>query len=150
MLAERTTCGRIPRRQTRGGFTLIEVLVATSLTAVAIVAALGGIRALDQTDAKAHEALILRRLAVEKVNDLRILPDPSQAGGGGDFTDRGITDVTWSADVEPTSVSNLDQVTVTVTKGKDSQEVTTLIYVPTSTGTTTGAAAPAPAAGGGG
>ena len=122
-------------------FTLVEVLVTAALVAVAVVAALGGIRSLEAADIKAHKAILLRRLAMEKVADLRILSDPSQAGGAGDFSDRGYDDITWSADIEPTSVSNLDQVTITATQGKDSQDVSTLIYVPASTNTTTGAAA---------
>ena len=129
------------RRRSTAGFTLLEVLVATVLVGLAVAGTLGGIRSLEAADAKAHDALLLRRLAVEKINDLRILPDPTQAGGAGDFSDRGYDDITWAADVEPTSVSNLDQVTITVTRGKDSQDVSTLIYVPTSTNTSTPAAA---------
>lgn len=130
-------------RKGQSGFTIIEVLVTTVLVSVAVVASLGGIRALSAADSAGKQALLLQRLAAEKIDDLRILPDPSQAGSTGDFMDRGYTDITWTADVEPTSVSNVDNVTVTVTQGKASQEISTLIYIPTSTSTTTSTTAAA-------
>lgn len=122
-------------RRRSGGFTIIEALVTAVLVAVAVVAALGGIRALEAADAKAKQVVLLQRLAAEKVNDLRILADPSQAGSSGDFSDRGYKDITWAADVEATSVSNVDQIVVTATQGSVSQEVSTLEYIPSTTST---------------
>ena len=117
------------------GFTLIEALVTVVLVTVAIVAALGGIGALSNTDAKARTALLLQRLAREKLEDLKIYADPSQAGSSGDYSDRGYNNIQWTADVEPTSIANVDQVTVTATRDKNSQAISTLIYIPSSTST---------------
>lgn len=125
------------RRRNQQGFTIIEVLVTTVLVAVAVVAVLGGIRSLSQADIKARQAVLLQRLAAEKVNDLRILADPSQEGTSGDFSDRGYKDINWTADVEATSVSNVDQIVVTVAQGNATREVSTLVYIPSSTLTST-------------
>jgi type II secretion system protein I len=121
------------------GFTLVEVLVTTVIVALALVGVLGAISSETKAEAYANDAILLQRLANEKLNDLRVLQDPSDDGGNGDFSDRGYPDVTWSADVETSSTENLDQVEVTATRGKSSQSITTLIYVipATSTSTTT-------------
>jgi type II secretion system protein I len=131
-------------RQRQAGFTLIEVLVTTVIVAIAIVGVLGGIQSLTMADSKAQDAVLLQRLANEKLNDLRILQDPSTAGSSGDFSDRGYPDVTWSAEVDSTSTTNLDQVTITATRGKNDQSLTTMLYVApqTTTATATGTAAP--------
>jgi len=125
----------------RRGFTLVEVLVTTALVAIAVVAGMGAIRAIGIADVKAHDADLLQRLASEKLNDVKILQDPTSSGTSGDFTDRGYSDVTWSLDDEATSVSNVDQLTVTATRGKNSESLTTLLYIPSSTGSTTSSTA---------
>ena len=121
------------------GFTLIEVLVTTVLVAVAVTGVLGGIRAIGVTEARAHSADLLQRLAAEKMNDLRLLPDPSEAPSAGDFSDRGSAEVTWKLEVEATDTTTVDQVTVTASRGLDSQSLTTLMFVPPTTGTAGGA-----------
>ena len=113
----------------RVGFTLIEVLVAAMLTAIAVAGVLGGIRALTKAQSQAQTADTLQRLAAEKMDDLQLLSDPTSSGVGGDFSDRGYQDVTWQVDEETTGTLDLDQVTVTVTRGQDSQKLTTLMNV---------------------
>lgn len=129
-------------RRRNAGFTLIEVMVTTVIVAIAIVGVLGAIGSEAKERAQANDAVLLQRLANEKLNDLRVLQDPSSTTGNGDYSDRAYPDITWTAEVETTNTNNLDQVTVTATKGKESQSVTTLIYVvpATTTTTTTGAA----------
>jgi type II secretion system protein I len=125
-------------KKSRSAFTLIEVLVATVIVAIAIVGVLGGISSITSTKSSALDAAFLQRLANEKLNDLRMLQDPTTAGSTGDFSDRGYPDITWSSDVETTSTTNLDQVSVTATRGNRSQEISTLIYVLPAAGTVTG------------
>jgi prepilin-type N-terminal cleavage/methylation domain-containing protein len=127
-------------KKRQSAFTLIELLVTTVIVAIAVVGALGGIRALTAAQTKAQDAALLQRLADEKLNDLRILQDPTSETTG-DFSDRGYTDITWSADDETTATSNLDQITVTATRGNSSQSITTMIYVPPQTTTSTGTGA---------
>jgi prepilin-type N-terminal cleavage/methylation domain-containing protein len=133
----------------RRAFTLIEVLVTTALVATVIVAGMGAIRAIGVTEGKMRDADLLQKLASEKLGDVRFLSDPTSTGTSGDFTDRGYSDITWSLDDQASSVSNVDQLTVTVTKGKEEQSLTTLVYIPSSTSsssssssTSAGAASP--------
>jgi prepilin-type N-terminal cleavage/methylation domain-containing protein len=126
-----------PPRKAHHGFTLIEVLVTIVLVTVAIVGVLGGIRSVKAADVKAQTADLLQRLATEKITDLRLLQDPSTGGTTGDFTDRGYPDITWSLEETNTSVTNLNQVTLTVTQGTESQSITTLVYIAPQTTTTT-------------
>jgi len=111
--------------------------VTTVIVAITLVGVLGAIRSQALVESSANDATLLQRLANEKLNDLRILQDPSTGGDSGDFSDRGYPDITWTADVEQSNTTNLDQVTVTATRGKASQAITTLIYVIPATGTTT-------------
>jgi type II secretion system protein I len=132
----RATAAKIDMRRQQKGFTLVEVLVTTVIVAIALVGVIGAIGSQVKSQSKANDALLLQRLASEKLNDLRLLQDPSTSGGTGDFSDREYPNVTWSADVETTSTANLDQVTVTATEGSASQSITTLMYVPPATSTT--------------
>jgi prepilin-type N-terminal cleavage/methylation domain-containing protein len=124
-------------RNASRGFTLMEVLVTLVLVSLALVGALGGIRAIKDADAKAQTADLLQRLAAEKINDLKLLQDPSTDGTDGDFSDRGYPDITWNLQETAAAVTNMVQITLTVTRGKDTQALTTLLYVVPQTGTTT-------------
>lgn len=112
-------------------------MVTVVLVAVALVGALGGIRAIKDADAKAQTADLLERLATEKVSDLKLLQDPSTNGSQGDFTDRGYPDITWSLQEDTSAITNMVQVTLTVTRGRDAQVLTTLLYIPSQSGTAT-------------
>jgi prepilin-type N-terminal cleavage/methylation domain-containing protein len=124
-------------RNASRGFTLMEVLVTVVLVSLALVGALSGIRAIKNADAKAQTADLLQRLAAEKINDLRLLQDPSANGSDGDFADRGYPDITWNLQETAASVTNMVQITLTVTRSKDTQALTTLLYIVPQTGTTT-------------
>ena len=126
----------------KSGFTLIEVIVTTMLVAIAVVAALGGIRAMQVADGKARAADLLQRLASEKLQDVTNAEDPATYGSGGDFADRGYPDITWSLDVQASSATNVDEVTLTATQGQNAQSIIEYLYVQpqaSTTGTTTGA-----------
>ncbi|MGI4791546.1 MAG: type IV pilus modification PilV family protein [Janthinobacterium lividum] len=124
------------------GFTLIEVLVTVVLVSIAIVGVLGGIRSIQAAGAQARSADLLQRLAAEQIGDMRLLSDPSTGGNSGDFSDRGHSEITWAANVETTNAANVDKVTVTATRGRISQAVSTLIFVRPSTGTASGGTPP--------
>ncbi len=110
-------------------FTLIEVLVTVVLVSVAVVGVLGGIRAIQAAGARTRDGDLLQRLVAEKVGDIRLLSDPSTGGNAGDFSDRGHADISWTANVETTGAANVDKVTVTATRGGQSQALTTLVFV---------------------
>jgi len=127
-------------RAVNSGFTLIEVVVTAMLVAIAVVASLGGIRAMQVADGKSRAADLLQRLAAEKMEDVVNTEDPSNSATSGDFADRGYPDITWSLEFQPSSATNVDEVTLTATQGKDSQAIIQYLYVQpaaTSTGTTT-------------
>lgn len=116
-------------------FTLVEVLITTMLVALAVVSVLTGIRAIEFTNARAQNADLLQRLAAEKMNDLRILPDPGDGASTGSFSDRGYGDATWAVTVSSTATTSVEQVTVTATRHAASQSLTTLMFVPSAGGT---------------
>ncbi len=125
------------------GFTLVEVLVTAVIVSISVVGVLGAISSLTRAQANAQDAVLLQRLANEKLNDIRLLQDPSSTAATGDFSDRAYPDITWTADVESTSTTNLDQVTVTATRDKSSQSITTLMYVIPAVGATAATGNPA-------
>jgi prepilin-type N-terminal cleavage/methylation domain-containing protein len=123
----------IRRNRVCRGFTLVEVLVTLVLVTIGIIGSLNAIQAVEMTEDKAKTVDLLQQLAVEKINDLTTVTDPSTYGSSGDFSDRGYPNATWNLDVEPTSVANLDEVTVSAKLGQESQAVTTEIFVQTTT-----------------
>lgn len=119
------------------GFTLVEVMVAAVLIAIAVAGAMAGIGAISRAQSRQEDAVLLQRLAEEKVNDVELLQDPTDIGAQGDFADRGYPDITWSANVITSSITNVDQLTIVATRGREAQSLTTQIYVPPAPGTTT-------------
>jgi len=116
---------------------MIEVLVTTVLVAVAISGVLQALGSVEAAQAKAQTVDRLMRLASEKMEDLKILADPADGGSSGDFSDRGYPNTTWSLTETTTSITNLDEVTITVTDGKDSQSLNSMVYVAPATSSST-------------
>ena len=122
----------------RCGFTLVEVLVTAALVSIGVVGTFGAVRAIDAAQVKARTADLLQTLATEKLADLQLLQTPTANGDGGDFSDRGYSDVTWHLDDTATDVTDIDQVAVTVTQGGSSQAITALMFIrPQTTPATT-------------
>ena len=119
----------------RAGFSLVEMLVTIVLVGLAMAGVFGGIRALMATEAKAREANLLQRLAADKLNEMGPVTDPRTAEASGDFTDSGYPDITWDMEVESTSTLNVEQVTVTATRGDSSQTISSMVFLrPLETG----------------
>ena len=70
-------------RNVSRGFTLVEVLVTVVLVSVAIVGVLGGIRTIQDTNAKARTAELLQRLATEKISGLETTSGSQHGRHGG-------------------------------------------------------------------
>jgi type II secretion system protein I len=121
---------------TARGFTLIEVLMATALVAIAVVGVMGAIRSVASVEAKQNDADIVQNLACEKLDEMRILANPNSVGLRGDFADRGHPEVSWTADVVDTDYDGLEQITITASLGHTSQSISTLINVQTSASST--------------
>ncbi|MDX1935121.1 MAG: prepilin-type N-terminal cleavage/methylation domain-containing protein [Capsulimonadales bacterium] len=135
---------RNPLARTRrsAGFTLIETLVAVVLVAIGLVGVFGGIAAINRTDSRAREAELLQRLALEKINEIGVIVDPTAADTDGDFEDRGYPEITWTLDIQPSGAENISRVTVTTTRENAEQTLTTLLFVPPDTTANTGAVGP--------
>lgn len=124
------------RSARRSGFTLIEMLVTVVLVSIAIVSVLGGIRAISAADLRAREADLLQRLAVLKLNEMGPVTDPQTADNKGDFTDQGYPDVSWTLEVVPSGTENLNELTVTTTRGVATQTLTGYLFIRPVTGST--------------
>ena len=129
----------VRRRTHAGGFTLIEAVVAILLVGIGIVAVFGGMRSLAAADSKAKTAELLQRLAQSKVEELESATDPTTVGSGGDYSQQGYPNITWTVDLETSATDNLDKMTVTAIQGNEQQSLIVLLFIPPATGTSTGA-----------
>ncbi len=128
------------RRAGRAGFTLVEMLVTIVLVSLALVGIFGGMGAASRTEAKARDADLLQRLALQKMNEVGVVLDPRTSETSGDFADQGHPDVEWTIETESTQTLNVEQVTVTARRGDAAQALTGLVYLrPLSTGAPSGA-----------
>lgn len=129
-------------RRKEQGFTVVEVMVASLLMVTAVVVVLGGIRAIQRANVHAANMSLLQRLASEKLEDAVASGDVTTYGSQGDFSDRGYSDATWTLNIQNSSATNVDEMTVTATRGKDTQTLNQYVYIQpatTTTGTGTGA-----------
>lgn len=110
--------------------------MTTVIVGMALVGVMGGIRALSQADIKAQKVQVLQRLAMQKMNELGSTVDVSTADTSGDFSDYGYQDISWQAQVQTSSVDNVDIVKVTATQANLSQSLSGLYYIRPTTTTT--------------
>ena len=111
--------------------------MATALVAIAVVGVMGAIRSVAAVETRQQDADIAQSLACEKLDEMRILTNPTSAGSTGTFADRGHPEVTWTASIVDTDYDSLEQITVTATRGGTSQAVSTLDYTTASTSSST-------------
>ena len=113
------------------GFTLIEALVSVILAGGGIAALVSSIGATERAEARAIQAEKMQRLGNAKLEE--IIASRDFVSQGGDFATEGEPDFEWNLEQNTTSVENLSQLTVSVTKSTDSsvkQTLSTLIYDP--------------------
>lgn len=126
-------------------FTIIEVLVATTLIGITLVVVMGVIRSVANADKKAASMETMQRLAAEKLDEYGVAVDSGTNGDNGDFTDKGYPNIKWMIDLTTTSDQYVDQATITVTSGSDTLTMSQLLFVrpasTTSTSSSTGSAA---------
>lgn len=124
----------------RRGFTLIEVLVTTTLVGVAIAGALVALGRFSRADAYAADAELLQRLASQKLAALQVEGDIRTGESSGDFTDEGYPEAQWTLEMQTTDDSNVEEAVLTATKGDSEQVLSELIFfrpTTTTTGTNT-------------
>jgi type II secretion system protein I len=134
------------RRRRRAGFTLIEMIVASILLFVGVVAALEAVASATKGAGVANEITVAALLAQQHIAELEV--DTSQLSGGansGDFGEQ-YQNYHWDQNVEATDFTNLVKVTLTVSWSSGATPRTaqfvTYELLPDTTGTTgtTGAA----------
>lgn len=116
-------------------------MVAVVLLGVGITAAVGVFGHLAHTEWAARQTEKMQRLAQSKLNEL-VATGQATTSTSGDFNDDNEPDFTWSLQVDTSGITDLNAVTLTVTRRNDStmtSSVDSLVYVPpTDTGTTGG------------
>lgn len=133
-------------RRARPGFTLVEMIVATVLLAVGVVATLSAIHGAAQTTLLADGAQTAAMLAQRQISQLELQPDQLSGGNQqGNFGDE-YPGYSWQQAAEATDYPNLFQVTMTIRWGgaNDTHQRDFVTYLsngqaaptPNSTGTT--------------
>lgn len=122
------------------GYSLIEAMVSVVVVGIAVVGCIAALSAMTRSEDRALTTEKMYRLASEKYDEVIATEDYVNSSLSGNFEDRGEPGYSWQVDVAPTGESNLDSVTVTVTKESGSQaepvKVVGVMYVPeSSTGT---------------
>lgn len=125
----------------RRGFTLLEAMAAVVLLGIGIVGSLASFSTMIRTEDRVRETERMQRLAQDKLSEL-IATGQASTSTDGDFTDRNIEGYTWSLESNASGITDLDSVTLTVSKEGATQKAVldTLVYVPPVG--TTGATAP--------
>lgn len=132
------------RSRRLSGYTLIEAMVSVVVVGIAVVGCLAALSAMMRSEDRALTTEKMHRLASEKFDEIVATADYVNTSLSGTFEDRGEPGFAWQVDVAPTGESNLEAVTVTVTKESGSLaepvKVVGVMYVPpTETGTAAGA-----------
>lgn len=126
------------RSRAKSGFSLVEVLVALVITGIGIAGLIGALGNAERSESYNLRAEKMQRLAIGKLDEILATKDFDTASG--DFSLDGEPDYQWEMSDETTTVTDLNAITVTVTKSGDdpsTRRVSALVYkVPNSTGAT--------------
>jgi len=126
------------------GYSLIEAMVSVVVVGIAVVGCIAALSAMTRSEDRALTTEKMHRLASEKYDEIVATEDYVNTSLSGNFEDRGEPGYTWQVDVSPTGESNLDAVTVTVSKESGSTaepvKVVGVMYVPQTTTSGTAAA----------
>jgi type II secretory pathway pseudopilin PulG len=118
----------------------VEALVAVVLVSIGVVGVFGGLHAIEGAQRRMQTAELLQSLAMDEMDQISSITDPTSTDTSGDFTNEGHPDITWTAEVEQENAQNVDKVTVTAKQGSYSQSLVCLLYVAPTTNTVGGGA----------
>lgn len=115
-------------------FTLVELVVAAFILAVAVTALIGALGGLERAERAVAQKELVERIAHEKLEEL-VATQAWQSESGGSFDRQELRDYTWSLDEVDVGIENVTGLRVTVTSlNKGRSVATTLVYVPPQTG----------------
>lgn len=129
------------RRSARGrGFTLIEMIVATTLLVIGVAGALSAINAATRATKAAEDVQTAIMLAQKQLAELETQPTSITSGDQSGTFDAPYSAYQWKQSIEPSDYSYLYQVTITVEWGSQispqQRSITTYEYYnPNSTST---------------
>ncbi len=105
-------------RSARRAFTLVEMIVATLLLVIGVVAALTAFAGATAATGMAERLHTAALLGQQKLTEIELQPDSLASGDqSGDFSEQN-PGYRWRQSVEPTDYPNLFKVTVTVQWGQ--------------------------------
>ncbi len=118
----------------RRGFTLVEVLVAMVIVALAMVGAMGAMAGMNRAEVAVLEKDLASRLAHDKLQEI-VATESWNVETSGSFTDAGVLDYTWSIEVVPTGVEGVTGLRLTVSaQNKRGATLETAVYEPPAEG----------------
>lgn len=105
---------QFPIKKYRRGFTLIEMIVATTLLALGVLASMVALSSSTQATTVSEQNHVAALLGQKRLSELELQPDSLGSGDqGGDFGEQ-YPGYSYKQSVEATDYPNLFQVTVTV------------------------------------
>jgi prepilin-type N-terminal cleavage/methylation domain-containing protein len=118
-----------PPRPRRGGFTLVEVLVALVISATAIILIAQGFSVGAGASSNARQATRAAMLAEMKMSEFESGEQSLTSSTPGDFRDLGHPEYKWEATIDPDSFGT-SRVTVTVTwQGRGGEQSFSLVRI---------------------
>ena len=117
------------QRRQGGGFTLLEVLVALAVVAIALLAAMRASGGLQDNAQRYHQAVLAQQCAENFLVEQRITRDFLPVGQSGSTCTEAQTGFTLNVDVQPTPNPNFRRVDVQVrdASGWTAWDVVTII-----------------------
>ena len=111
------------------GFTLVEVFVATVLTAIGAVSLMGAISSFTKAELAVSERELLSQLAHQKLEEM-IATEEYLDVSSGSFEATGLEGYTWNVQEDLTGLAGLNHLRVIVTSPDDMSMVAeTLIFL---------------------
>lgn len=116
----------------RRGFTILEVIVAAFLTAIAVTGLISVLGNVSNAQFRSARSEQLERAADQKLNEL-LGTGEFTVDGSGTFDDPDLQSLEWSSTYEDTGTENLAYVKVTVSQGDHEASADRLIFIPPQT-----------------
>lgn len=102
------------RRAGAHGFTLIEVLVALAVVAIGMLGVIQAVGFSAQTSSYLREKTIAHWVAMNRLTEARLLPDPPSEGKSSDTVEMAGLRWHWTMEVQPTLVESMRRIDITV------------------------------------